>query len=80
MNHNTFSLILLLMVCGIITVDTFGQSQVQSNFVKNTDTVLVYSTAKDTDLKLSLVSKPTFKLANQPLETEVSIFVNPNKT
>jgi glucosylceramidase len=68
------------MVCGIITVDTFGQSQVQSNFVKNTDTVLVYSTAKDTDLKLSLVSKPTFKLANQPLETEVSIFVNPNKT
>jgi hypothetical protein len=64
MNHNTFSLILLLMVCGIITVDTFGQSQVQSNFVKNTDTVLVYSTAKDTDLKLSLVSKPTFKLAN----------------
>ena len=53
---------------------------IQSNFVKNTDTVLVYSTAKDTDLKLSLVSKPTFKLANQPLETEVSIFVNPNKT
>ena len=40
----------------------------------------VYSTVKDTDLRLSPTGEYKFDKADQPLETELSIFVNPNKT
>lgn len=44
--------------------------------------VQVYTTAKDTDLRLtpSAGENKTFTKADQPLETEVAVFVNPNKT
>lgn len=42
--------------------------------------VQVYTTAQDTDYRLSATDKKVFKNAVQPLETEVAIFVNPNKT
>ncbi len=51
-----------------------------SNFSVDGKTVQVFTTAENTDLRLSATSKKTFEPANQPLETEVSIFVNPNKT
>lgn len=40
----------------------------------------VYTTASDTDLRLSKTENLSFTAAKQPLENEVSIFVNPNKT
>ncbi|WP_445958038.1 glycoside hydrolase family 30 protein [Yeosuana sp.] len=40
----------------------------------------IYTTAENTDLKLSLTDELTFKSATQPLETEISVFVNPNKS
>lgn len=40
----------------------------------------IYTTAKDTDLRLSLTDEDIFKQSNQPKETDVSIFVNPQKT
>ena len=43
-------------------------------------TVQVFNTAENTDLKLSPTPSKVFEKADQPLETEVSIFVNPNKT
>ena len=42
--------------------------------------IQVYTTAKDTELRLTKTSEQTFKKKVQPLETEVAIFVNPNKT
>ncbi|MEP3388178.1 MAG: hypothetical protein ABJO02_08325 [Reichenbachiella sp.] len=39
----------------------------------------VYATAKDTELRLTETSKVTFAPGAQPLETEISIFVNPQK-
>jgi len=42
-------------------------------------TVKVYTTAKGTDKRLTLDNQFMFKKAKQPLETEVAIFVNPNK-
>jgi glucosylceramidase len=39
----------------------------------------VYTTAKDTDKRLSLTQELTFKPSKQATEGEVSIFVNPNK-
>ena len=41
--------------------------------------VLVYTTASDSDLRITLTGNHTFKPAKQPLETDVSVFVNPNK-
>ena len=43
-------------------------------------TVQVFNTAENTDLKLTATANKTFEKASQPLETEISIFVNPNKT
>jgi glucosylceramidase len=41
---------------------------------------IVYTTASETELRLSESGKTTFKEAQQPLENEVSVFVNPNKS
>jgi len=41
--------------------------------------VEVYTTAKDTDKRLTLTQKAIMKPAIQPTEGEVSVFVNPNK-
>lgn len=50
--------------------------------VKNYDgkTATVYTTAKDTDLRLSKGADIIFEKAVQPKETEVAVIVNPNKT
>ncbi|MEM9986377.1 MAG: glycosyl hydrolase, partial [Bacteroidota bacterium] len=42
--------------------------------------VSVYTTAQNTDLRLSLAQQQPFVKAVQPLETEVAIFVHPDKT
>ena len=42
--------------------------------------VTVYTTASETDLRLSLTNTTSFERATQAREDEVSIFVNPNKT
>jgi glucosylceramidase len=43
-------------------------------------TVQVFNTAENTELRLTASANKNFKDAKQPLETEISIFVNPNKT
>lgn len=40
----------------------------------------VYTTASDTDLRLTQTEKVLFQPVNQPLENEVSVFVNPSKS
>jgi len=40
----------------------------------------VFTTAKDTELRLTKTNEQTFKDKVQPLETEIAIFVNPEKT
>lgn len=52
----------------------------KSTFTVEGKTVEVFTTAENTNLRLSQMAKKTFEQAEQPLETEVSIFVNPNKT
>ena len=53
---------------------------IKQSFTAEGKTVQVYTTAKNTDLKLTATGSQTFKDASQPLETEIAIFVNPNKT
>ena len=40
----------------------------------------VYTTAKDTELRLTKTGEYTFQKQIQPLETDVAVFVNPKKT
>lgn len=47
---------------------------------KDLSMATIYSTVKDTDLRLAQTSTHEFDQADQPLETELSLFVNPNKT
>ena len=42
--------------------------------------VNVFTTAKDTELRMAKTGNKKFEPADQPLESEVSVFVNPNKT
>ncbi len=79
MNYKLNFLVIFLILSGFMSSNANRRHRtVKLHAVE--DSVWVYSTAKDTYLRLSLVSKPTFQPAIQPLETEVSIFVNPNKT
>lgn len=48
--------------------------------VKTPVQMKVVTSAKDTELRLTETGVKTFEPAVQPVETEVSIFVNPNKT
>ena len=43
-------------------------------------TSTIYTTAKDSDLRLAKTGSTTIIPANQPLENEISIFVNPQKS
>jgi glucosylceramidase len=40
----------------------------------------IYTTAKDTEFRLTKTMEATFKNQTQPLETETAVFVNPEKT
>ena len=55
-------------------------SESQSQFTVTGKAVQVFNTAENTDLKLTPTANKTFEKAKQPLETEVSVFVNPNRT
>jgi len=42
--------------------------------------VKVFSTAENTNMRLSLIDSVEFKEMKQPFETQICVFVNPNKT
>ena len=56
------------------------QIESASSFSTTGKKVSIYTTASNTDLRLSSTGAKEFSTAKQPLESEVSIFVNPNKT
>ena len=82
-NLKVIALLALLVSC--------SESEVKEAYKKETlsknsetdfknKTLQVYTTAKDTELRLTKTSTQIFKKKVQPLETEVAIFVNPKKT
>lgn len=78
MKRNITLLVLGLFLIGCSAKDP-GQHSGQAYSVEGKK-VLVYTTAGGTDLRITLTGNKSFKPAKQPLETEVSVFVNPNKT
>lgn len=57
-----------------------GEQIQQQAFSTDNISADVYTTASETNLRLSKNATLQFKQAKQPLENEVSIFINPNKT
>lgn len=69
----------------IILVLVFGCSFAQNSKTTNhmvmaKKNITVFTTAKDTNLKLSKTDSVAFFKANQPLETQIAIFVQPKIT
>lgn len=52
----------------------------QRSFSTKDKTVTVYTTAENTKLRLTQTDKLSFSSSKQPLETEISVFVEPTKT
>ncbi len=73
-------IISLLTIIMFVSCSSSNQS---TNSVTNISvkgkTATVYTTAPDTDLRLTKTSTVEFKPAMQPLESEVSVFVNPSE-
>lgn len=57
------------------------KSQAKRNSFSTKDkTITVYTTAENTKLRLTQTDKLSFSSSKQPLETEISVFVEPTKT
>ncbi|MEP2023865.1 MAG: glycoside hydrolase family 30 protein [Reichenbachiella sp.] len=67
---------IFLNACASKSVDSRKENQYPPIALKEAK---VFLTAKDTDLRLADMGNQTFEPGNQPLETELSIFINPNK-
>jgi O-glycosyl hydrolase len=52
----------------------------ERSFSTKDKTITVYTTAENTKLRLTQTDKLSFSSSKQPLETEISVFVEPNKT
>ena len=78
------ALIMLMVSCNNSNKEDLKITDTKSeeNSVKSffDQKVKVFTTAKDTDLRLTKTNEVVFGKANQPTEAEVSVFVNPNKT
>ncbi|QCX38279.1 glycosyl hydrolase [Aureibaculum algae] len=77
------SLCLALLSCNenTNTKNNIPEKNSSSNqFTTKDKTIEVYTTANNTNLRLTETDKLTFQPAEQPKETEISVFVNPDKT
>ncbi|WP_297761381.1 glycoside hydrolase family 30 protein [uncultured Muriicola sp.] len=77
-------LVLLLSSCGndkeTKTLEPETVESISNPYSAKDKKLEVYTTASETDLRLSKTENLSFAAGKQPLENEVSIFVNPNKT
>jgi glucosylceramidase len=71
------SLIFILLGCSPISENS---SNTKSTFSTAGKEVVVYTTAENTDLRLSQTATRSFETAEQARETEIAIFVNPAKS
>jgi glucosylceramidase len=69
------SIVPVLLSCLVACIVTTPLQAIQSS----AKTIEVFTTAKDTDKRLTLTQKATFKPSIQPTEGQISVFVNPNK-
>ncbi len=88
MNHKITAFLFCLAFAGCTEVRNSDTPDEATDPVPSDATVssvlgkesVVYTTASETDLRLAETGRVTFQAAAQPLENEVSVFVNPNKS
>ena len=66
-----------LVSCSSKTPESTPQKE--TAFSRAGKTIMVYSTSKESDDRLALTNKLQFSESSQPLETEIAVFVNPEK-
>ncbi|MDV7188465.1 glycoside hydrolase family 30 protein [Lutibacter sp. TH_r2] len=76
----TFLLLAFIACTKTVEKETTVKEQIPISKAIELNKAEVYTTTKNTDLKLSFTNNLTFNKVVQPLETEVAVFVNPNKT
>lgn len=76
MKRTAISIALFLIVPGY----SFSQQIKAAPFSAKSKTVTVYTSADSTSLRLSQTDKIGFKQLAQPIESEISVFVDPAKT
>ena len=69
----------------LLVVNFFAFSQQNNKTEKSTfstkdKTITVFTTAENTNLRLTQTDKLSFSSSKQPLETEICVFVEPTKT
>lgn len=77
MKFKTKRHIALLLLIAVGFSSAFSQDD---SFNKLGQTIELYTSAKDSDLKLTKTEDISFTQANQSLETDYAIYVNPHKT
>jgi glucosylceramidase len=73
--HKIISLAILLLALSIYT-----SAQQSISYSPNVKKVTVYTTAENTDFRLTQTVTENFKHFGQPFETQVCVFVDPTKT
>lgn len=78
MKNNIYIILALLFLnaCASTPVDSRKEAEYEPIVLKQAK---VFTTAKDTEMRLTDTGNQTFTQGEQPLETELSIFINPNK-
>lgn len=77
------NIIFVVLIFGVFLSCSKTDNQKEKTFKKeiSVDSKLqIYTTAKDTELKLTKTGQQVFKEKVQTLETELAVFVNPKKT
>ena len=69
---------LLLVACSVQEQQTTNNKK-QNAFSAEGKTISVYTTTKDNDKRLANGEQLTFTKSIQPLESEVAVFINPDK-
>lgn len=75
-------MLFLVLVSSILlrcSSPTQEEESVEKKSVQRPINAVVYTTGKDTDLRLTKTQELSFIKGEQPLETQLSIFVNPDK-
>lgn len=83
MRHLTILCVFGILFCRCANepkTDPTPQLTAQKTFSVSEKEMTIFITADQTDLRLENIGKAQFNPATQPLESEVSIFINPNKT
>lgn len=68
------------ILLAVVTIVSFSQNQKHVSAGYLGKTVTVYTTADNTNLRLTQTAKIVFKKLPQPVEGEISVFVDPSRT